>query len=213
MKDLLKKIFFSTRLTAILFIVFATSMAFGTFIESKYSTETARIWVYNAWWFEAIMVFFVINFMGNMFRYRLFRWEKWPVLTLHLSWILIIVGAFITRYISFEGMMPIREGKTEKVFYSDKTYLTAYVDGEIDGQPKRKTLQEDLIVTAEGIKSNLPWDSDYNGQPFTISYVDFIDGAKEDLIPDENGKRYLNCLLYTSPSPRDGLLSRMPSSA
>ena len=25
--------------------------------------------------------------------------------------------------------------------------------------------------------------------------------------------RALNCLLYTSPSPRDGLLSRMPSSA
>ena len=26
-------------------------------------------------------------------------------------------------------------------------------------------------------------------------------------------ERYKNCLLYTSPSPRDGLLSRMPSSA
>ena len=26
-------------------------------------------------------------------------------------------------------------------------------------------------------------------------------------------KEYRNCLLYTSPSPRDGLLSRMPSSA
>ena len=25
--------------------------------------------------------------------------------------------------------------------------------------------------------------------------------------------RYMPCLLYTSPSPRDGLLSRMPSSA
>ena len=25
--------------------------------------------------------------------------------------------------------------------------------------------------------------------------------------------QYGNCLLYTSPSPRDGLLSRMPSSA
>ena len=24
---------------------------------------------------------------------------------------------------------------------------------------------------------------------------------------------FMNCLLYTSPSPRDGLLSRMPSSA
>ena len=28
----------------------------------------------------------------------------------------------------------------------------------------------------------------------------------------DNGK-YVCCLLYTSPSPRDGLLSRMPSSA
>ena len=26
-------------------------------------------------------------------------------------------------------------------------------------------------------------------------------------------KKYKSCLLYTSPSPRDGLLSRMPSSA
>ena len=31
-------------------------------------------------------------------------------------------------------------------------------------------------------------------------------------INDELSK-YYGCLLYTSPSPRDGLLSRMPSSA
>ena len=29
----------------------------------------------------------------------------------------------------------------------------------------------------------------------------------------ENGHLVDSCLLYTSPSPRDGLLSRMPSSA
>ena len=191
MTEVLKKIFFSTRLTAILFIVFATSMAFGTFIESWYSTETARIWIYNATWFEVIMVFFVINFSGNMFRYRLLRWEKWPVLVLHLSWILIIIGAFVTRYISFEGMMPIREGNSEKVFYSDKTFLTAYVDGEINGEPKRKPLQDDLIVTAEAIQSSLPWRNDFNGQEFSISYVDFIVGAKEGLVPDENGIEFL----------------------
>ncbi len=191
MTALFKKIFFSTRLMAVLFLVFATAMAFGTFIESKYSTDTARIWIYNAAWFEAIMVFFVINFTGNMFRYRLLRWEKWPVLTLHLSWILIILGAFVTRYISFEGMMPIREGNTEKVFFSDKTYLTAHVDGEINGEPRRKILQNDLIVTPEAIKSNLPWNSDYNGRDFAISYVDFIKGAKEGVVPDENGIEFL----------------------
>ena len=30
---------------------------------------------------------------------------------------------------------------------------------------------------------------------------------------DSEAARELDCLLYTSPSPRDGLLSRMPSSA
>ena len=35
-------------------------------------------------------------------------------------------------------------------------------------------------------------------------------------VSDSSGRffeDYCNCLLYTSPSPRDGLLSRMPSSA
>jgi len=191
MTELFKKIFFSTRLMSVLFIVFATAMAFGTFIESWYSTETARIWVYNATWFEVIMVFFVINFSGNIFRYRLLRKEKWAVLTLHLSWVLIIIGAFVTRYISFEGMMPIREGKTENVFYSDKTYFTAHIDGKIEGEPRRKILEDDLIVTAEATKSNLPWKSDFNGQSFTISYEGFIAGAKEGLVPDSKGNSYL----------------------
>jgi len=191
MKELLTKIFFSSRLMAVLFIVFATAMAIGTFVESVYSTETARIWVYNATWFEVIMVFFVINFSGNIFRYRLLRLEKWPVLLLHLSWVLIIVGAFVTRYISFEGMMPIREGATENVFYSDKTFFTAHIDGKIDGEPRRKILEDKLIVTAEDIQSNLPWNADFNGQPFTIEYKGFIVGAKEGLILDENGDTFL----------------------
>ncbi|MBS9462124.1 cytochrome c biogenesis protein CcsA [Flagellimonas sp. 389] len=191
MIELLKKTLFSTRLMAVLFLVFATAMAVGTFVETWYSTETARIYIYNATWFEAIMVFFVINFIGNMFRYKLFTFKKWPVLTLHLSWILIIVGAFVTRYISYEGMMPIREGNSENRFYSDKTYLTVFVDGDIEGETRRKVLEDDILVTPEGKRSSLPWKSNFDGNPFTISYVDFIGGAKEDLIPDENGNEFL----------------------
>lgn len=176
---------------AVLFLVFATAMAIGTFVESQYSTETARIYIYNATWFEVIMVFFMINFIGNIYRYQLLQWKKWPVLVLHLSWILIIVGAFVTRYISYEGMMPIREGATENQFYSDKTYLTAYIDGDINGETKRRILEDDILVTPEGKRSSLPWKSDFNGQPFTISYVDFIKGAEKGLIPDEDGQEYL----------------------
>ena len=45
---------FSTRLMALLFIGFAAAMAAGTFIEDAYNTDTARVIVYNSWWFESI---------------------------------------------------------------------------------------------------------------------------------------------------------------
>ena len=73
-----KKIFsflFSTRLMAVLFLTFAIAMGVGTFIESKYNTDTARILIYNTWWFEAIMFIFMINFLGNIKRYQLLKKE------------------------------------------------------------------------------------------------------------------------------------------
>ena len=191
MIDSLKKILFSTRLMAVLFVVFAVAMAFGTFIESWYSTETSKIWIYNSWWFEVIMVFFLINFLGNIKRYRLWRKDQWAVLLLHLSFILILTGAFVTRYIGFEGVMPIREGESTDFLLTERKYVTAFVDGEIDGQPRRRALQDEILITPEAMSSSLPWRMDFNGQPFEISYAGFIKGAEEGLIATEDGDEYL----------------------
>ena len=53
------------------------------------------------------------------------------------------------------------------------------------------------------------------------SFKDFMDGKIDEIdnrLPSEKDltthlSTIFTCLLYTSPSPRDGLLSRMPSSA
>ena len=119
-------------------------MAVGTFIESWYSTDTAKIWIYNAWWFEFLMLLMGINFIGNIFKYRLLRREKWAVLLLHISFLMILTGAFVTRYIGYEGVMPIREGVTENEILSEKTYLTVLIDGEINGTLRRKKMEQVL---------------------------------------------------------------------
>ena len=41
--------------------------------------------------------------------------------------------------------------------------------------------------------------------------IELIDKELNEMVPIF--RKYIACLLYTSPSPRDGLLSRMPSSA
>ncbi len=190
MQDKLASILFSTRLTAILFIVFAVSMGVGTFLEDGYGTTAARIWIYNTWWFEAIMVFFAINFCGNIVRYKLYKREKWATLLLHLSFILIIVGAFVTRYISYEGVMPIREGETTATFLSEKTYLTIFLDGEINGEPRRRIISKDFEL-AEAADNSFVIDTDYNNQPVTITYKNFIQGAEMGLVASAEGKNYL----------------------
>src|SRR5690606_13940099 len=127
----------STRLMAVLFIVFAIAMGVGTFIENDYNTDTARMVVYNAKWFEVIMFLFVVNLIWYIQRYKLYKKEKWATLLLHLAFIFIMVGAFITRYISFEGMMRIPEGETSEQIYSDATYVTVWADGDLNGEMRR----------------------------------------------------------------------------
>ena len=190
MQKKIASILFSTRLMAVLFVVFAVALGVGTFIENWYSTATAKVWIYNAIWFEVIMVFFVINFAGNIVRYRLHKREKWSTLLLHLAFILILIGAFVTRYISYEGIMPIREGATENTFLSEKTYLTTFLDGEMNGEPRRRVVQEDLLL-APGAANEFTFNTDYNGQPVKLEVVDFIHGAEEGLVENPEGENYL----------------------
>ena len=186
MNKKITSVLFSTRLMAILFLSFSIAMGVGTFVESKYNTDTARIWVYNAWWFEAIMLFFMINFIGNIKRYNLLRKEKWATLMLHLSFILIIAGAFITRYISYEGMMPIREGETEKIFYSDKMYLTLFVDGEYKGEMRRRVFEKPLLLSPV-TNNNFSISEKFDTTEFEVNYENFILGAREVIKPDPKG--------------------------
>lgn len=196
MQKKIAAVLFSTRLTALLFIVYAVSMAVGTFLDQGYEhppTPYTRELIYNAWWFEAIHVLFVINFVGNIFRFRLYKKEKWATLTLHLAFILILVGAAITRYIGFEGVMHIREGATEKVFLSEHAYLNTFIDGDykINGVAQRRQLPLKKLRLSERLDNDFSIETDYNQQPVSIRYRDFISNAKEDLIVSESGDSYL----------------------
>ncbi len=186
----LRDFFISMRMMVVLFLLFAGAMAAGTFIENEYNTITARILVYNAWWFEAIMLLFVINFLGNIKRYELLRKTKWPVLLLHLSFILIIAGAFWTRYISFEGKMAIREGAINDQLLSDKTFLTVHVESNGNVGGKRKTFEKPLMLSPV-TNNNFSISESFRDVPFQISYSDFILNARPYIKEEARGSLYL----------------------
>ncbi|WP_036822730.1 cytochrome c biogenesis protein CcsA [Polaribacter sp. Hel1_85] len=184
-------ILYSTRLTAVLFILFATAMGIATFIENDFGTQTSKALVYNTWWFELIMVFFVINFFGNIFRYRLYKKEKWAVLMFHLAFLFVLIGAGVTRYIGYEGIMLIKEGETTNKFLSETTYLNAIVD---NGKMQKPEINKPLVLSAWGKNSWSYTDnfkSDSNKQDFKIDLVNYIPWAEKKLVEDENGVEHL----------------------
>ena len=172
---------------AVLFFLFATSMGIATFIENDFGTQTSKALVYNTWWFEAIMVFFVINFFGNIFRYRLYKKEKWPVLLFHVSFLFILIGAGITRYIGFEGLMLIKEGEVTNKFISETTYLNVIVD---DSNQQKNPIHEPILLSAWGT-NNWSYSSTFKEQKIDFKLVDYIPWAEKKLVEDENGEEYL----------------------
>ncbi len=51
----------------VLLIVFVVAIAYATFIENDYDATTARMLIYNARWFEVLMLLMVINFTGMIY--------------------------------------------------------------------------------------------------------------------------------------------------
>ncbi len=109
---------FSHIITLLLLVTLAVSMAVATFIENDYGTTVARSLVYEAWWFEVVMLGLAINFLGNIKKYKLFHRNRWSIGLFHISFVIIILAAGITRYFGQEGIIHIRQGSTENTFFT-----------------------------------------------------------------------------------------------
>ncbi len=201
----LYNIIISMRALLVLFVIFATSMGFATFVENDFGTPTARTLIYNAWWFEAIMVLLAINLVGNIIRFKLYRKKKWPVFLFHIAFLLILLGAAVTRYISYEGMMPIREGDTEDTFMTEKVYLIANVDDGISQfePPLRKELALSAIDFPILTDNHYHLKTKFKDKPIEIKVLKYIPHGTESFVEDKQGKKFLKLVVSTAKGRKD----------
>ena len=178
---------FSMRLMAILILLFFVAIGYATFIENDFGTQTAKALIYNTTWFEVIIVLLSINMIANINRYKLWRKEKWPVLLFHISFIMIVIGAGITRYVSFEGMMSIREGEQSNLIVSDRTFLQINVhDNAYQYSYDKPLLLHNYEGPLEFLKSNnFSQDVKFLENDISVDYVDYIPNAIDTLIVGE----------------------------
>jgi cytochrome c-type biogenesis protein CcsB len=115
-------IFSSTITMAVLLAIFAISIATATFIENDFGSAAARNLVYHSKWFELLLFIGMINLIAVIFKRKVYR--KPSIFLFHTSFVLIILGAGITRYFGFEGSMHIREGDSSDIVATNNAYIT-----------------------------------------------------------------------------------------
>ena len=158
------------RMMTVGLFLFLASIATATFLESMHDTQTARIIIYNAWWFEVLLTYLAINLIANIFEHRMFRKEKISVLAFHLSFIVILIGSWTTRYISYDGMMMIREGERSNFLYSSDPYIWFKInDGVKQYTDSRKLLMSEITNNNFNIDVEFP----KHKTPISIEYVDY----------------------------------------
>ena len=69
-------------------------------------------------------------------------------------------------------MISLREGETTNTYLSDRTYITAMVDGNYQGAPLRKKKQKEVLFSSH-TSNHYQWSSDFKGKPFSITCKSF----------------------------------------
>lgn len=142
----LSNIFFSMETMGFLILAFAASIGAATFIENDFGTAGSKAVVYNAWWFNILLLWLGANLVTNIFRYKMWRRQKIAIFMFHVSFLVILLGSAITRFVSYEGMMHIREGESSNTISSDETYVRVWLDDGVGNSYDEEKVRLSLLT-------------------------------------------------------------------
>ena len=159
----------SYKLMLILFFLLAVGAGVATFIENDFGTSSARVLVYNNLWYEIVMSLSIINLILIIYKKKLYK-SKAKFL-FHLSFVVMLIGAGLTRYIGYEGIIHIKEGQSSNKMISLEPYLQIYIYDE--NKTYYKEFNFDLTALYKQY-NNFNYDIEFNNKTLNIKYTDYI---------------------------------------
>ena len=182
----LYNILFSMETMGFLILVFATSAAVATFIENDFGTVSAKAVVYNAMWFNILLLWLAANLVANIFRYKLYRLKKLPIFLFHFSFLIILLGSGITRFVSYEGMMHIREGDSSNSISTDQTFVRTWLD-----ENSVKIYDEEQVLLSPLTPKAFSTSASINGKKFIFNTLKYVPNAREVITEVAGGEPYI----------------------
>jgi len=176
---------FSMKMAVLVMFVFGISIGVATFIENDYGTQTARALIYKAKWFEFFLAYFIAILTYQIIKYKTYK-TKFPVFLFHFAFIIIALGALITRYVGYEGIMHIREGQTTNKMVSDVKVMEVFAKSKEGNASLEKPLYFSTM-THNSMEERLK----VGNKEVKISLETYLPTAEEEIVPDPKGDTLL----------------------
>jgi hypothetical protein len=109
----------------------AVILAVGTFVESRYNADMARLVLYDQWYFRLVLLLLFLNILMAVVVRLPLRRDQYPFGCIHLGMLTLLVGAFTTQMGGLDGSMEIPEGSASMAVRLPETVLRSYVNEQL----------------------------------------------------------------------------------
>lgn len=169
------------RSTLIGVVLLILVLAAATIVEKCYDTIFVNHHVYGAWWFVALWGVVAVVAVGYCWSQKLHK--RIVPFMLHLSFLIILIGALTSFITSERGMIHIREGKPcdelpfritlqdfDVEYYNGTDEPSDFISHlSVDGQSRVVAMNK--IITHRGYRLyQASYDSDWHGVTLMVNY-------------------------------------------
>lgn len=184
------------RITVAVYIGLVVLLAVATVVEQLRGTGFVEQQVYHTWWFCALWALFGAGVLVAIVGRRL--WKCVPLLLLHTSFLVILLGAAFTFFGGKSGYLHLEEGKTARSFVDGEDMrrldlpfalrldsfrvvyypgtdapadFRSYVTLEQEGNVSRVCISMNHILSVEGYRFyQSSYDDDGKGSVLSVGY-------------------------------------------
>ena len=160
---------------SVIYILLIVTMASATILEKTTGTTFVNENIYGSWWFCAMWALLTVVAVAYIFKTRLFK--RPATFSLHMAFIVILIGALISHIFGSQTTMHIRIGDTN----NDLPFVTRLENFSVENYPGTQSpmdfTSELTFIDADGtntsVKVSMNNIGEHNGYRFYQSAYDY----------------------------------------
>ena len=182
MNSLFTSLNLSKKLLIALYILIVVCIGLATVVEKCRGTAYVSAHIYGAWWFSALWAVLTVVACAYMLKQHLYK--RVAVMLLHVSFVVILIGAFVTHLTARRDSIHLRVGETRILSPAARITLKEFrivnypgTDAPMDYQSVVGSNGDEVLVSMNNIGNidgyrlfQQSYDTDGEGVTLGVSY-------------------------------------------